>query len=83
MTPIPYTQLDSTMKRYESFYKPAKQTQASKFNLACADSKRLNDLDGRGALSNKELTKYVDYKLLHFKCELALVDEYLANYMKK
>jgi Fic family protein len=34
-----------------------------KLNLAYADTKRLNDLDGRGSLSTKELKKYVDFML--------------------
>ncbi len=119
--PISHLELDSTMDKYESFYKPTRHTQATqliyalsshhrlsfihpfldgngrtsrlvldaallnmnlqgyglwnisrglarnsdkyKLNLAYADSKRLNDLDGRGALSTAELKKYVNFML--------------------
>jgi Fic family protein len=41
----------------------ARNSDQYKLNLAYADSKRLNDLDGRGSLSTKELKKYVNFML--------------------
>lgn len=147
--PISYSELNSTMDKYESFYKPNKQIQAVKLiyalashhrlawihpfldgngrtsrlvldgalvnmnlqgyglwnisrglarksdeyklNLAFADSKRLNDLDGRGALSNKELTKYVDFMLdialdqveyMSEQLQLSTLNKRIENYIE-
>jgi len=41
----------------------ARDSEKYKYNLALADTPRLNDLDGRGALSTKELKKYVNFML--------------------
>ena len=41
----------------------ARNSDKYKLNLAYADTKRLSDLDGRGALSTKEPKKYVNFML--------------------
>jgi len=53
----------------------ARKSEEYKYNLALADTPRLNDLDGRGSLSTKEFKKYV-----YFMLDIAL-DQVL--YMKE